>query len=131
MFFFSLLDFSFCITPFDPMSTYLCLQIYQPTYVYRLTYVYLLTYILIPIYLCVTSADPGAGIVVVFSNGPIPASFCLFSFFSNTNCTEKAVGFSRIRTRIVRVDGEQVDHLTTAPAPTSVKGTLLVNVLST
>jgi len=24
-----------------------------------------------------------------FLNGPTPASFCLFSFFSNTNCTEK------------------------------------------
>ena len=34
--------------------------------------------------------------------------FCLFSFFSKTNFSEKTVGVSRIRTRIVGVD-----HLTT------------------
>ena len=43
--------------------------------------------------------------------------FCLFSFFSNTNFTEKMVGVSRIRTRIVRVEGEYADHLTTTTAP--------------
>ena len=37
---------------------------------------------------------------------------CLFSFFSNTNFTETSVGFSGIRTRIVRVEGEHADHLT-------------------
>ena len=42
-----------------------------------------------------------------------PASFCLFSSFSNTNFTEKLVGFSRIQTRIVRVEGKHADHLTT------------------
>ena len=41
------------------------------------------------------------------------ASFSLFSFFSNTNGTEKTVGFSGIRTKIVGVEGEHADHLTT------------------
>ena len=27
--------------------------------------------------------------VVFLQNGPTPASFCLFPFFSNTNCAEK------------------------------------------
>ena len=35
------------------------------------------------------------------------------SIFSNTNFTEKTVGFSRIRTRVVGVEGEYADHLTT------------------
>ena len=39
--------------------------------------------------------------------------FCLFSVFPNTNFTEKTIGFSGIRTRIVRVEGEHADHLTT------------------
>ena len=43
------------------------------------------------------------------------ASFCLF-FFPNTNFTEKTVGFSGIQTRIVKVEGEHADHLTTATA---------------
>ena len=42
--------------------------------------------------------------------------FCLFSFFSNTNFTEKTVGFSRIRTQIVGVEGGHADHLTTTTA---------------
>ena len=46
-------------------------------------------------------------------NGPTPASFCLFSFFSNTHFTQKTVGFIGIRTRIVRVEGEHAYHLTT------------------
>ena len=45
-----------------------------------------------------------------------PGLFCLFSFFSNTNITEKTVGISRIRTQIARVEGEHADHLTTATA---------------
>ena len=52
----------------------------------------------------------------IFKNGPTPASFCLLSFFQ----TEKNVGLSRIRTRIVGVKGEHADHLTT---------TTLVNAL--
>ena len=36
-----------------------------------------------------------------------------FFFFSNTNCTEKTVGFSGIRTQIVGIKGEHADHLTT------------------
>ena len=50
-------------------------------------------------------------------NGPITAS--LFSFFSSTNFTEKPVGFSRIQTRIVGVEDEYADHLTTTMAPSS------------
>ena len=38
-------------------------------------------------------------------------------FFSNTNFTEKTVGFSGIWTWIVRVEGEHTDHLTTSAAP--------------
>ena len=40
----------------------------------------------------------------------------VFSFFSNTNFTEKIVGFSGFRTRIVGVEGEHADHLTTTTA---------------
>ena len=36
-----------------------------------------------------------------FLNGPTPASFCLCSFFSNTNFK----GFSGIRTRTVGIEG--------------------------
>ena len=41
-----------------------------------------------------------------------PVSFCLSSIFPVTNFTEKTVGFSRIRTRIVGAEGEHVplDH---------------------
>ena len=51
-------------------------------------------------------------------NGPIPACFCLFSFFSNfpAQILKKTVCFSGIRTRIVRVEGEDADHLTTTTA---------------
>ena len=44
------------------------------------------------------------------------AFLLLFSFFSNTNVTEKTVGVSGIRTRIVWVEGEHADHLTTTTA---------------
>ena len=50
---------------------------------------------------------------LALKNGPTPASFCLFSFFSNSNFTEKTVGFSGIRTRIVGVKSEHADHETT------------------
>ena len=42
--------------------------------------------------------------------------FCLFSFFSNTNFTENTVDVSGIQTRIVGVEGEHADHLTTSKA---------------
>ena len=42
--------------------------------------------------------------------------FCLFSLFSNTNFTEKTVGVNGIRTRIVGIEGEHTDHLTTTTA---------------
>ena len=51
--------------------------------------------------------------VLVFKNGPTPASFCLFSFFSNTNFKKKTVGFRGIQTRIVGVEGKHADHLIT------------------
>ena len=51
-----------------------------------------------------------------FLNGPTPASFCLFSFFPNTNCTEQTVGFSGIQTRIVGIEVEHTYHLTTTTA---------------
>ena len=51
-----------------------------------------------------------------FLNGPSSASFCIFSFLSVTNFAEKTVGFSRIQTRIVRVEDEHADHLTTTSA---------------
>ena len=50
-------------------------------------------------------------------NGPTPAAFCLFSFFSNTNYAEKGVGFRGIQTRSAGVEGENADHLTTTTAP--------------
>ena len=45
-----------------------------------------------------------------------PGLFCLFSFFSNTNFTEKSQGISEIRNRIVKVEGEHADYLTTTTA---------------
>ena len=42
--------------------------------------------------------------------------FCLFLFFSNSNFTVKSIGFSGIRTRIISVEGEHADHLTTTTA---------------
>ena len=42
--------------------------------------------------------------------------FVYFLFFLNTNFTEKSCGFSGIRTRIVRVEGEHADHLTNTTA---------------
>ena len=46
---------------------------------------------------------------------PWPFLF-IFVFFSNTNFIEKTVGFSGIRTRIVGLEGEHADRLTT-PRP--------------
>ena len=54
--------------------------------------------------------------------GPTLGLFLLFSFFSNTNFTEKIVGISGIRTRIVRVEGEHADHLSTTTARHVVMG---------
>ena len=42
--------------------------------------------------------------------------FVLFSVFSHTNFTVKTVGVSGIRTRIVGVEGEYANHLTTTTA---------------
>ena len=46
----------------------------------------------------------------------LPGLFCLFSFFSNTNFTEKTVGVSWIRTQIIRLKGEHADPLITTTA---------------
>ena len=54
---------------------------------------------------------------VFLKNGPTPSTFCLFSFFSNKNFTEKTVGFSGIQTRIIREVGEHADYLTITTAP--------------
>ena len=48
-----------------------------------------------------------------FLNRPTPTSFCWTSVFSSTNFTEETVGVSEIQTRIVQVEGEHSDHLTT------------------
>ena len=42
----------------------------------------------------------------LFKNGQTPASFCLFSYFSNSNFVEKTEGFGGIW--IVGVEGEHV-----------------------
>ena len=49
----------------------------------------------------------------LLKNGPTPASFL---FFQTKNLQKKTVGISRIRTRIVRVEGKHADHLTTTTA---------------
>ena len=49
-------------------------------------------------------------------SGPTPALFGYFGSYSNTNFTEKSVDFSGISTRIVGIEGEHADHLTTTPA---------------
>ena len=51
-----------------------------------------------------------------FLNVPTPASFCLFSFFSSTIFTENTAGVSGIWTRIVGIEGEPADQLTTTTA---------------
>ena len=48
-----------------------------------------------------------------FLNEPSPAFFVYFRSFSNINFIEKTVGVSRIRTRIVRLEGEHAVYLTT------------------
>ena len=50
-----------------------------------------------------------------------PGLFCLFSFFTIANFTEKTIGFNRIQTRIVGIKDEKGDHLTTSTAPTRLK----------
>ena len=44
---------------------------------------------------------------------------CLFSFFLNTNFTEKTVDFSGIQTRIVGLEGKHVDQMTTTAGQTN------------
>ena len=51
-----------------------------------------------------------------FFNGQIPASFYLFHSFQKHILHCKSVGFSGIRTRIVRIEGDHADHLTTTTA---------------
>ena len=50
-------------------------------------------------------------------NGPLQVSFYLFSFFIKLFLHNKIVIFSGIRTRIVVVDGEHADQLTTTTVP--------------
>ena len=51
-----------------------------------------------------------------YKSGSTKASFCLFLFFSNTLLQKKTIGFSGIQTRIIGVEGEHADHLTTITA---------------
>ena len=51
----------------------------------------------------------------VFKNGPTPDSFFIFVLFKH-KFTDKTLGFSLIRTRIVGVEGAHSDHLTTTTA---------------
>ena len=55
-------------------------------------------------------------ITLYFLNGPNPSSFCLFSFFSNTNFTENNCTLRRIPNRIVEIEFDHADHLTTTTA---------------
>ena len=49
-------------------------------------------------------------------NGPTPASFLFIFVLFKHNLYRKTVGVSGIRTRIVGVEGEHADHLTTTTA---------------
>ena len=49
-------------------------------------------------------------------NGPTPASFLFIFVLFNNNFYRKIVDLSGIRTRIVGVEGEHADHLTTTTA---------------
>ena len=60
-----------------------------------------------------------------------PGLFLFIFVFSNTNLTVKTVGFSRIRTRIVGVEGKHADHLTPPPRPSVNFFNLLVRLLVT
>ena len=51
--------------------------------------------------------------LILFLNGPTLASFCLFSFFSNTNFTEKLQTSAGLE---LGVEGELADHLTPTTA---------------
>ena len=46
-----------------------------------------------------------------------PGLFLFIFVFSNTTFTEKTVGVSRIRTPVIRLEGEYADYLTTTTAP--------------
>ena len=52
----------------------------------------------------------------MFKNGPTPASLLFIFVFIKHNLYRKTVGVSGIRTRIVGVEGEHADHLTTTTA---------------
>ena len=51
-----------------------------------------------------------------FSNGPTPASFFAYFVFFKQILQKKTEGVSGIQTRIVGVEGEHADHLTTTTA---------------
>ena len=55
---------------------------------------------------------------IFLKNGPTRPLFCLFSFFSIT-ILQKNCRPQQIRTRIVGVEGEHADHLTTTTAQCS------------
>ena len=51
-----------------------------------------------------------------FFNGGTPASFCFYFLSFKLQFYKKIVDFSRVRTRIVGIEGEHDDHLTTTTA---------------
>ena len=64
-------------------------------------------------------------VLITFLMGQPPASFCLFSFVSKHKFN------SKIRTRVVRVDGDHDDHLTTTTSPGCLKLCNLYPLLAT
>ena len=54
--------------------------------------------------------------MITLKSGPTPASFLFIFVLFKHNITEKTVGFREIRTRMVGVEGEYADHLTTTTA---------------
>ena len=60
-------------------------------------------------------------IIICFLSVPNPASFLFIFVIFKHNITDKTVGFSGIQTRIIRVEGEHADHLTTTTAQVILK----------
>ena len=52
----------------------------------------------------------------LLKNGPTPALFVNFCSFQTQNLQTKTLGFTGIRARVVVVEGEHADHLTTTTA---------------
>ena len=106
------------------LSTYIPIYLYTYLPVYLSTYIPIYLYTYLPIYLstCIPSRLTGhdiafeacisAFLLHLWVSFLMDQLSCLFSFFSNTNFTEKTIVISRIRTGIVGVKGKYADHLT-------------------